>query len=387
MADEDPEIQPDPVTKAILDEATGAGLDWRGIILVPALAIFSAFVLGGLVIFLAGEGVGTILTAFGALVTGSVGSLGAISETLTFAAPLILAGLAVGIGFRAGLFNIGGEGQILMGGMTALAVGFSFEGLPAVIHLPLALLGGIVGGAIWGGIPGWLRAVTGAHEVITTIMFNFVAANLTVYLLKSALFQEPGRSDPISKPAFESARLPRLLEFLDEGYRVHSGIIVALLAAAFSYWLLFKSTIGFEFRAVGANPSAARYAGMNTSRAYIAVMAVAGAMAGLAGASQILGNTFLKGTPGFSSNIGFDAIAMALLGRSHPVGIVAAGLLFGALRSGGQEMQATANVGIDITTVIQALIIIFIAAPALIRAVYRVKASDNTEQITKGWAT
>ena len=174
---------------------------------------------------------------------------------------------------------------------------------------------------------------------------------------------------------------------MEEGYRVHAGIIVALLAAAFTYWLLFKSTIGFEFRAVGANPSAAKYAGMNTSRTYVAVMAVAGAMAGLAGASQILGGTFLKATPGFSSNIGFDAIAMALLGRSHPVGIVAAGILFGALRSGGQEMQATANVGIDITTVIQALIIIFIAAPALIRAVYRVKAADTNEQITKGWAT
>ena len=256
-----------------------------------------------------------------------------------------------------------------------------------MIHLPLALAAGFLGGAVWGGIPGWLRAVTGAHEVITTIMFNFIAANLTVFLLKSVLFQETGRNDPISKAAFETARLPRLLHFMDQGYRVHAGIIVALLASAFTYWLLFKSTIGFEFRAVGANPSAAKYAGMNTSRTYVAVMAFAGAMAGLGGASQILGGTFLKATPGFSSNIGFDAIAMALLGRSHPVGIVAAGLLFGALRSGGQEMQATANVGVDITTVIQALIIIFIAAPALIRAVYRVKAPDTTEQITKGWAT
>lgn len=370
--------------RRLLAEATGQGVDWRTLVLLPVLAVFSALVIGAIIIILSGESFQTAMAAFAALARGSLGSVSAISETLVAAAPLILAGLAVAIGFRAGLFNIGGEGQILIGGMVAVAVGFSFEGLPLVVHLPLALLGGIVGGGLWGFVPGFLKARTGAHEVIVTIMMNFIALRLTDWLLKTSFYQVEGRSDPVSKSVLESARLPQLLDWIDPALRLHAGIIVALLAAWFTHWMLFKSTFGFEFRAVGNNADGARYGGVKLVRAIPLVMFVAGAMAGLAGANQTLGVLF-RATPGFSANIGFDAIAMALLGRSHPWGVVAAGLLFGALRAGGQQMQVDPGVGIDIVTVIQALIIVFVAAPALVRSIYRVRVNTESEQISGGW--
>lgn len=370
--------------RRLMAEATGEGMDWKTMFLVPVLAVFSALVIGAIIIIASGETFATAMQAFGALAKGSVGSIGAVSETLVAAAPLILAGLAVAIGFRAGLFNIGGEGQILMGGMVAVAVGFSFEGLPWFIHLPLALIGGLIGGGIWGLIPGVLKARTGAHEVIVTIMMNFIALRLTDYLLKTPFYQVEGRNDPVSKNVHESAQLPQLLDWIDPQLRLHAGIIVAIGAAWFTHWLLFKSTWGFEFRAVGFNGDAAKYAGVNLMRALPFVMFVAGSMAGLAGANQTLGLLF-RATPGFSANIGFDAIGLALLGRSHPWGVVAAGLLFGGLRAGGQQMQVDPGVGIDIVTVIQALIIVFIAAPALIRSIYRVKVDDTSSQITGGW--
>ena len=381
MSDQDPGFG-----DRILDEATGRNLDLRSLLLVPSLAVLLALVIGALVMLASGESISTVGEAFGALLQGAFGSIGALSETLTNAAPLILAGLAVGLGFRAGLFNIGAEGQILLGGMSALFVAFTFDGLPLAIHLPLALIGGILGGAIFGAIPGWLRAQTGAHEVITTIMLNFVAYGLINYLLKRSPFQEAGRSDPVSQQAADSARLPQLLDWIDPQYRLHAGFIVALLAVWFTWWVLFRSTKGFEFRAVGMNPDAARYAGIRVNWSYVLVMAIGGGLAGLAGSSQILG-VLGRATPGFSASIGFDAIALALLGRSHPIGILLAGLLFGALKAGGQEMQASAGIGIDIVEVIQSLIIMFIAAPAHIRAVFRVGVDAEAEQITQGWST
>jgi simple sugar transport system permease protein len=303
-----------------------------------------------------------------ALFTGSFGSLYAISETLTAAAPLTLAGLGIAVAFRAGLFNIGAEGQLLMGGMGALIVGFSFQGLPIYIHLPLALLAAALAGAIWAGIAGWLRAATGAHEVITTIMLNLTAFRLVDYMLRNPPVQRPDRPDPISKSVLDSAELPQLLDWIDPTLRVHGGFILAVLAVIFIYWLLFRTTIGFEFRAAGLNPDAARYAGMKAGLIIVMVMALAGALAGLAGASQVLG-VLGRASPNFSGGIGFDAIALALLGRSHPVGVLLAGLLFGALQAGGRQMQVDAGVSLDIISVIQALIIIFIAAPMLVRAV------------------
>ena len=270
-------------------------------------------------------------------------------------------------------------------GIAAVIVGFSITGLPAIIHLPLALLGAVIAGAIWGGVPGVLRAKTGAHEVITTIMLNAIAANLLNYLLRLSWVQREGRADPISKDVLPSARLPQLLGWIDPQLRVHLGFILALLMAWFVYWLLFKSTIGFEFRAVGMSPSAARYAGMNVTRVIVMVMATAGAIAGIGGASLTLGELG-RASPGYVGGAGFDSIALALLGRSHPVGVVLAGLLFGALRAGGRTMQAQTAVGIDLITIVQALVIVFIAAPELVRAIFRVRTGEKMERVTSGWS-
>ena len=380
-------------------EITGVGLDWRSSLLVPLLAIVTALIVCAFIIAVtdldalrlwgsdpgqaASLTFGTIKDAFLALFQGAFGSWSAWSETLLMATPLILAGLAVAIGFRAGLFNIGGEGQILMGGLLATIVGFSLH-VPAWIHLPLALLGGLIGGALYAGFAGLLRAKTGAHEVITTIMLNWIAYRFIDWALTVDFIQAQGREDSISKDVLPTAMLTRFLPN-DPRIRLHIGIVVALLAAAFAFWLLYRTTIGYQFRALGYNPDGAHYAGMNVTWLYVLVMAISGAMAGLAGATQILG-PLGRATPGYSAGIGFDAIALALLGRSHPVGVVFAGLLFGALEAGGRQMQVDTNVSIDLIQVVQALIVVFIAAPALIRAIYRVRTGKAAERITKGWA-
>lgn len=389
-------------TSKLFREITGIGVDWRAAVLVPALAIVTALVIGAFIIIITdveairlfktdpGGAVAqvweSIVVGYKSLFVGSFGSLRAVSETMLGAAPLILGGLSVGIGFRAGLFNIGTEGQMLVGGLSAILVGTLLE-LPLFLHLPLALIGAMIGGGIWGAVPGLLRAKTGAHEVITTIMLNLIAFNLVIYLLKTGLFQAENRDDPISEAVAVTARFPRLFGFLDDSQvRVTVGILFAFLVAWFVYWLLFKTTLGFEFRAVGLNPDGAQYAGMNVVFLYTAVMGVAGALGGLAGADQIL-SILYRGSPGFAAGIGFDAISLALLGRSHPAGIVAAGVLFGALRSGGQLMQVQTDLSIDLILVIQALIVIFIAAPALIRGIYRVRTGEAADSLTTGWGS
>jgi ABC-type uncharacterized transport system permease subunit len=376
---------PEPPRRGFIQQLS-TSTNWRTGILIPALAVFTALVLGIVIIMLTGVPFSEALRAYGALLEGAVGSVRALSETLTAATPLILAGLSVALAFRAGLFNIGGEGQILIGGMFAVFIGFSFTGLPFPIHLIIAILGGILGGMVWGFIPGFLKAKTGAHEVITTIMLNYIAYRLIDYLLKTTIFQREGRNDPVSKSVESSAQLPGILAWLDPALRVNAGFIVALFAAGFVFWLLFRTTLGFEFRAVGASPSAARYAGISVGKVYILAMVFAGALAGLAGTGQVLG-VLGRATPGFSASLGFDGIAVALLGRSNPWGVVAAALLFGGLRAGGQQMQVSANVGIDLISVIQALIIIFVAAPALISAIYRLKAPVKSTQISSGWGS
>ena len=377
---------------------TGVGTRLGRALLVPTLALLTALIVGAIIIAVTdvealrkwgdspadgfGDMASSVGTSYKALFTGSVGSVRAISETLFSATPLIMAGLAVAVGFRAGLFNIGANGQMHMGGLLALWIGFTFS-LPAIILIPFAILGAIVGGAIWGGLSGLLKARTGAHEVITTIMLNFVALFLVDYLLKTTLFQQPGRLDPISKPAQAGAEFPRLL---GGDFRVHIGFLVALALVVAMNWLLFRSTIGFEFRAVGSNPDAAKYAGMNVVWTYVAVMAVSGGLAGIAGANQILGLEPYQAQSNFAATTGFDAIALALLGRSHPTGVLWAGLLFGGLRAGGRSMQGIAEIPIDLVLVMQALIIVFIAAPALIRSIYRVKTeTDEGTHLTTGW--
>lgn len=352
-------------------------------VVIPLLAIFTAFVVGAVIVVAAGTAPSQMLDAYRALFEGSFGSRKAISETLTAATPLILTGLSVAVAFKAGLFNIGGEGQFLCGGMFAVWAGFTFTSLPAVIHVMVAVAAGIVGGALWGLVPGLLKARSGAHEVIVTIMMNFIALRLVDYFLKSSLFQREGRNDPISKNIESTAMLPKLVGWWDGSLRVHFGLLLALAATFLMAWLLFRTTIGFEIRALGNNPHASRYAGMSSARTYVLVMMLAGGLAGLAGTSQVLG-VLDRASPGFSSGLGFDGIAVALLGRSHPWGVVASAVLFGALRAGGQQMQATAGVGIDLIGVIQALVIIFVAAPALISALYRLKTRVSAEAAAEG---
>lgn len=368
-------------------------------LILPLLAMVTALIIGAFIIILSdpdfigqigsdpgaalSAGFDSVWAAYTGLLVGSVGSPNALSETFLRATPLILAGLAVALGFRAGLFNIGAEGQIYIGGLFATAVGINFQGMPFFVHLPLAVLAGFVGGAVWGFVPGILKARAGAHEVITTIMLNYVAYLVVDFALRQSFFQRPDRADPVSRFILESATLPRI--FGGE-LRVHWGLVVAVAAAFVVSWLLFRSTKGFEFRAVGLNPSAARYAGMSIGRTVVLTMMISGGLAGLAGASEILG-TNGRLTPGFSPGWGFDAIALALLGGSRPAGVVGAAIVFGALRAGATPMQAATGIPIDLVVVIQALVIMFIAAPALVRGIYRMKAArgGGPEISIKGW--
>ena len=392
------------------------------ILLVPALAVLTGFIIGAIVIVLSNDAViaayrnffnapgaavaatwNAVATAYGALFRGSIGSIPDIfrgiqsysatgdskplllaiypfTESLATVTPYILAGLAVAVGFKCGLFNIGAEGQFGIGALCSAFVGYSIHGLPWFIHLPLALLAGAAGGALWGAIPGLLKGLTGAHEVVTTIMMNYISFRLSDWLLNGPM-KAPGYR-PLTSVVENSAMLPR---FFPEPLRFNWGFILALVIAGFVYWFLFKTTLGFEIRAVGANPDGARYAGMNIVRNFVIAMTLSGGLAGLAGATQVLGIDHWVGQ-GFSAGYGFDSIAIALLGQSHPLGVVLAALLWGTLRSGATSMQSLAGVPIEIISIIQGLVIVFVAAPAVIRWIYRIRAiSTQTTVLTRGW--
>jgi len=248
------EVKPETLSQQLLKRAVVTRFDLEQVLVVPLLAVVAALIIGGIIMLATGVPVQSIAQSYLALFTGSVGSVYAVSETLTSATPLILAALGLALGFKAGLFNIGAEGQMILGGIGAVIVGFSFPGLPIYMHLPLALLAGMVGGAVWASIAGWLRATTGAHEVILTIMLNLTAQRLLTYLLRNPPIQNPARSDPISKSVLESARLPELLGWIDPNLRLDAGILVAITAMFVVYWLLYRTTLGFECRASGANP-------------------------------------------------------------------------------------------------------------------------------------
>jgi simple sugar transport system permease protein len=304
-----------------------------------------------------------------------------LSETLVAAAPLILTGLSVALAFRAGLFNIGAQGQFIAGAIGASWVGFTFN-LPIVIHSIAAIAAAMLFAGLYGGFVGFLKARTGAHEVIVTIMLNYVAGYFLLWLLSTTAFLRPNRQDPLAPEVHQSARLPHLF---GPNLRANLGFIIALFAAAAVWWLLSRSTWGFRFRAVGANADASRTAGISVARVTTSVMFIAGALAGLGGAVQILGSEPAM-TAGVGGSFGFDAITVALLGRATPIGTVFAALLFGALRAGGLTMQASTETPLDLVLVIQALVVLFIAAPALIKSLFRLKNVDAGETIaSKGW--
>ena len=289
-------------------------------------------------------------------------------DTLTFATPLIAAGLGVGLAFRTGMFNIGAQGQMLIAAAFCGWVGWSFH-LPPVIHLIVALAAGVVGGAVWAGIAGVLKARTGAHEVIVTIMLNWVAFYLISYLLRTpGALQAHGSNNPKSPAILPNAILPPLF---GPQYTLHWGFIVVIAATIFVWWLLERSSLGFKFRAVGENPNAARVAGISVNSAIVWAMVISGGLVGLAATDQVLGTTTTGFGSGIDAGIGFDAITVALLGRSRPLGIFIAGVLFGAFKAGGFLMQAANDIPIDIVLVVQSLIVLFIAAPPLVRAIFR----------------
>ncbi len=291
-----------------------------------------------------------------------------LTETLTFATPLIAGGLGVGLAFRVGMFNIGGRGQMLIAASVAGWLAFGFE-LPWGLHMLVALVGGLLGGALWGGIAGLLKAKTGAHEVIVTIMLNFVAFYLVSWLLRTpGLLQAPGSSNPKTPPMKDTAIFWNLKEY---GYNLHLGFVIVVAATVLVWWILSRSSLGFRFRAVGENPNAARVAGINVPSIYVYAMLISGALLGLAGVNQVLGTVTTGFTAGIDAGVGFDAITVALLGRSTPWGIFAAGLLFGAFKAGGYSMQAAEGVPVDIVLVVQSLIVLFIAAPPLVRTIFR----------------
>ena len=402
-------------------EPPGAKRSWRRragrVVLVPALAVLSGLILGGVLIALTSQevwqafqvsvlqGIGTsfavVFRAYAALFAGAFGNpvqmvvalqsgdplavrraFNPILESMVAATPYIFAGLSVALAFRGGLFNIGAEGQIFVGAITATYVGYALVGLPMIVHLPLALAAGALGGALWGFIPGWLKARTGAHEVINTIMMNYIAFRLSDWLLTGPMMR-PDSFNPVSPTIQASAMLPR---FFADPIRFHLGFFVALLVAYLVYWFLFRTTWGFNLRTAGSNPNAARYAGIKTGRWIFLTMSLAGALAGLAGTNEVLGVNHNLAMA-FSSGYGFDSIALALLGRSHPLGVVLASLFFGTLRSGARRMQVVSGIPIDIISVIQAMILAFMAAPAIIRTIYRLRqpAEAGEEVLVRGW--
>ena len=358
----------------------------RGTVLVPAVAILLALVVGAVIMIASSplvNGFDPLLpvTAYSALVAGSLGSFNGVINTLVQATPLILTGLAVGIGFKAGLFNIGAQGQFLMGGLAAAAVGVATAGLPPIAAIPLAVLAGMAAGLAYGFIPGFLKAFTGAHEVVTTIMLNYVAIQIIAYLASGPLRGENvgfARTDTIT-----TAALPVLA-----GREGHIGIFFAAIAVPVLAWLLYRSTLGFEIRTVGANPDAARYAGMHARLLIILTMSIAGLLAGLAGATEILGQVGHM-PASYATSVGFDAIAVALLGRAHPVGILFAGLLFGAMRAGAGLMQIQAGIPVQMVNILQAVILFFLAADLIVRYILRVRAAsiepDEMQTITRSY--
>lgn len=387
--------QPVPGPNAALGQVA------RGV-LVPVLAVLTAVLLGGLIIWLTGggpppdevrdwpallvaSGLWRPVLAYAGLLQGALGSPQALSETLVWATPYIFAGLAVALAFKGGLFNIGAEGQLALGALAAAWVGFALPALlgplPGLLHVPLAILGGALAGALWGAIPGWLKARTGGHEVINTIMLNYLALLLSSYLLNGPWKDRNPLNVIAQTPNIaESARLAPLFE----GYRVHWGALLALLLAAVVGWLIWKTTLGFEIRTVGANPSAARYAGMGVGRTMVLTMALSGLLAGLAGAIEVTALNF-RHTLSFNIGYGFDAITIALLGKTHPAGVVAAALLFGAMRNGATRMQFLTQVPVDIISVIQALVLLFVAADVIIRRLYGVRGRGVRLVLTRGW--
>ncbi|MFV0260084.1 MAG: ABC transporter permease [Acidimicrobiales bacterium] len=347
--------------------------------LVPLIAVALGLVLGAVLILVAtGD---SPFTAYKAMFDGSLGSVSALRRTLEKATPLILGGLAVAFAFKAGLFNIGGQGQLLVGAAVAGWVGYRFD-LPALIHIPFALILGGLAASTLGALAGLLKATRGTHEVITTIMLNFVAANLTDWLVSpSGPWTDPdGGAIARSPLILPSADLPRI-------GGLPTGFLVAAAVAIAVWWLIGRSTLGFEIRTVGANSHAATYAGISVARIMILAMAISAFLAGLGGAVQTLGVNG-RFEPGFNAGLGFDGITIALLARTNPLAVIPAAVLIGAMDAGSTLMQSRTDVQPEIISVIQAFILFFVAAPSVVGWLIRSRGEeDDTTALATGWGS
>ena len=377
-ATEDPEVLAQTPASRLAGYLRGGG------VIVPLLTVTLAFLAGGLVMLVTGKDPiatyeaiwkGTGLQWLFPWTTGADRTLAAsnLQQTLIITTPLILTGLAVAFAFRAGLFNIGGNGQYIVGSIAAVWVGSSFAGMPSFLHIVLAIVAACAAGAFWAGIAGFLKATTGAHEVISTIMLNWIALWIGVWLfsLDGPLQNEAQKSIPVSEDVVEGAKLPVFWgDPVLQG--LHIGLFIALFAVIVFWILLNRSTIGFEVRAVGFNPEAARYSGMNVGKNYILVMAVCGLFAGLAGAMDVLGWQFRIATNDIQiAYLGYIGIAVALLGRNTAVGTLAAALLFGALLSGTSQRNLDPTIfepslATNLTWIIQGLVILIVSADVLV---------------------
>jgi general nucleoside transport system permease protein len=346
-------------------------------VLVPLVSVVCGFLVGAIAILAAGA---DPTQAYLALFQGAFTNHNAFAETLVSTTPYALLGLAVALGFRAGLFNIGAEGQFYIGSLTGIFVAYSIHGLPAVIEIPLGLLAGMAGGALWASIAGALKARFGAHEVITTIMLNYISFLVASYLVDTpGLMLAPHVSTPRTPDADPNAILPIILS----GSRLHLGFIVALVMVPAVWFLIQRTTIGFRLRAVGFNQGAARTAGISVGWTIVLTMALSGALAGLAGIVQVLGVNFHM-TDTVAAGYGFDAIAVALLARSNPWGVLPAAFLFGALHNGASFMQLETQVSADLISIVQAFVIIFVAAPSIVAFLLRLRrAPAETVAITQ----
>lgn len=350
-----------------------------GRVIVPALSILLALLVASIIIIISSligpeKKIDLLLplVAYRSLLQGAFGNFKGIANMIVAATPLMLTGLAVGVGLKAGLFNIGATGQVLMGGFAASLAGVLLTGASPWIAIPVALLVGMLAGALAGFIPGFLKAFTGAHEVVTTIMLNALV-QLMVSGLVNDVFRAPGFSFARTAPV-GNAELTGVA-----GTTLHVGVIFALVCIPISYWLLWRTTVGFEIRAVGANPTAALYAGMKPRRTMMLTMSLCGAFAGLAGAIEILRLGYYPAV--FGTSIGFDGITVALLGQSNPFGIMLSALLLGAMRAGAPLMQIQARVPVEIIDVIQGIILIFLAAEIVVRKIFRLRTAQGVGEL------
>jgi len=345
-------------------------------ILIPILAVITALFISSIAILLSG---GNPILAYTALASGSFGSMTSIVETIIKATPLMISGLGVAIAFRGGLFNIGVEGQMFVGSIAAVIIGTKFH-LPTIYHIPLSLVAGAAAGGAWAAIPGYLKSKTGASEVITTIMTNYIALRIITWSIgATGPLRKVTSVVPETDSLFITARLPSLIA----NTRLHVGFLIALILAVLVYLFLFYSPLGIEIRTVGSNSWAANYVGIHVNRIIVITMSISGAFAGIAGAIQVMGLPPYNFTTGFNVGYGFDSLAVAVLGNIHPVGVVFASLLFGAMNAGARLMQLRAKVSSDMISIIQSLILLFVAANQIVKRLYHIQTKQKDFQITQ----